>query len=376
MLDIETLIFPVMLMMGVAFLYSMILRTLRDRPAAAVATGVLFGAAIVLAMSIPIRLPEGLIFDLRGLFVGLAMMFGGWLAALIAVTAGLIYRVIVGGDGMLAGCLGLVLAFGLGAVWRAVSPRIKLPALIRDALFGAVMSCTLVTLLVLPRDLAAAILGHVGLPFVIANVLGAVCLGFVLRREAKFVHDSEELRVYAAMDPLTKLLNRRGAEEALRNLNDRTERGRALFYFDVDRFKAINDTYGHAAGDAALAAVADRIRGVVREDVIFSRHGGDEFTLFITDVNEQTVAMIANRMRRCVADVPVAYGGQDIPVSISVGVYWTERLASFDEMLHHADAALLRAKAMGRNRVSLATLTAVPETTRLADWPAATGAVH
>lgn len=376
MLAVDTLIFPVLLMMGFAFLYSLILRKFRDSTLAACAFGLLFAATVILAMSAPIRMEDGMIFDLRGLFVGLAVVFAGWIAGLIAVVFGIAYRIMLGGEGVIAGCLGLILAFGLGATWRWATSRVRLVAVLRDAGFGLFVSGTLVTLFVLPKDLAMAILGEVGWPFVLANMLGAMALGFVLRREAQFVHDSEELRVYAAMDPLTKLLNRRGAAEALRSLNDQTERGRALFYFDVDKFKTINDTFGHAAGDAALAAVAARIKAVVRDDVIFSRHGGDEFTLFMTDVSETSVAIIANRMRRCVGETPVAFGGHDIPVSISVGAYWTENLSSFDDMLHHADAALLRAKALGRNRVSVATLPPAQDNRRGSDWPAATGAMH
>ncbi len=375
MLSFETLVFPVMTLMGLAFLYSMILRSFSDTLMASVAFGVLFGLGIILAMSAPIHIGEDLIFDLRGLLVGLSVVFVGWIAGLITLAIGVAYRLYLGGGGVALGCVGLLVAFGIGIGWRMLAPKMSQMTLVSDAAFGVAISLSLLSVFMLPYDIALDVMAEIAPNVVVANILGAVGLGFVLRREAQYVRDTEQLRIYASIDPLTNLLNRRGAADQLRRLSDRNVQGRALFYFDIDRFKDINDVYGHAAGDAALAAIAARIEGSVRERVIFSRHGGDEFTLFMPNVHEDAVGAIGERFRRSISEEPVHFQGEDLSVSISVGAHWTDGPADFDEMLAHADRELRRAKALGRNCISQSAMPAA-QVGLHHDWPLSAGAVH
>jgi diguanylate cyclase len=374
-LSFETLVFPVMALMGLAFLYSMILRSFSDTILSSVAFGLLFGCGIILAMSAPIHMSEDLIFDLRGLLVGLSVIFVGWIAGLITLVIGVAYRVYLGGSGMMMGAVALLIAFGIAAGWRVMGSHLSRTTLVSDAAFGLVVSLSLLSVFSLPWDAAINIITNIGPLIVLANVLGAVGLGFVLRREAKYVRDTEQLRLYASIDPLTNLLNRRGAADQLRRLADHDKQGRALFYFDVDRFKDINDVHGHAAGDAVLAAIALRIERCVRDTVIFSRHGGDEFTLFMPDVTENCLTSIGERFRRAVCDNPVHFQGKDLSVSISIGMYWTDGPMDFEAMLAHADMHLRHAKVLGRNRISQSILPGTVTDTR-SDWPASAGSMH
>ncbi|MFN7050590.1 MAG: hypothetical protein A2092_13375 [Rhodobacteraceae bacterium GWE1_64_9] len=147
----------------------------------------------------------------------------------------------------------------------------------------------------------------------------------------------------ADTDPLTGLLNRRGFA---RRLNDQV-RG-ALIHLDVDRFKAVNDTLGHEAGDEVLREVAEAIRGALRNGDIPARHGGEEFVIFLPGVPEFTAEVVAERVRSAV-ESRVRVSGR--PITVSLGVSMAHDPRPLKEMLAEADSATLSAKKAGRNRV-------------------------
>lgn len=362
-------------MMGLGFLYSTVLRTCGTTRWAPLAFGALFGIAVLTTMTHPISLGDGFIFDMRSLLVGLSVVFGGWIAGLVAVTMGAVYRIYLGGGGMMTGLLGLGMAYVLGFVWqRWVQTRLSQNVL-SDAGFGIFISLTLLALFLLPYDVAKQVIRDLAVPITIANLFGAIALSFVLRREIKYVQDVEQFKIFASVDPLTKLLNRRAMAEQVADFRGVTDRGCVLFYFDIDKFKQINDSHGHAAGDLVLATVAERIERDVRDQAIFSRYGGDEFTLFIANIDSQAVRHIAERIRNAVAEVPVPYRNRTIDVTVSIGAFWSKTAHSFSEMLHLADLELLDAKQAGRNCVKIALdLQAFEQ--RLSSSPAATPIVH
>lgn len=354
MLYLEVLILPILAMMGMGFLYSSTLRAFGASRWAPVFFGGLFGIAILAAMTYPISLGDGFIFDLRSLLVGLSVVFCGWIAGLVAVAIGAIYRIYLGGGGMITGLVGLGFAYSLGLLWRQYAlPRVP-QNFWGDAGLGVFISLTLLALFMLPYEVAVKVISDLAVPITIANILGAVALSFVFRREIKYVADAEQFKVLASVDPLTKLLNRRVTAERIAELRGMSNQGCVLFYFDIDKFKQINDSHGHAAGDAVLATVAARIENDVRDQSIFSRYGGDEFTLFLSNVESHAVRQIAERIRKVVAEYPIPYEDSEIAVTISIGAYWCKTSCSFDEMLLMADQELLEAKQAGRNCAKIA----------------------
>jgi two-component system cell cycle response regulator len=166
----------------------------------------------------------------------------------------------------------------------------------------------------------------------------------------------EALRRLAAQDDLTGLWNRRMVLDRLETELHRAKResthiGVALV--DLDNFKAINDTYGHAAGDVVLCHTADRMRTILRDYDYLGRYGGEEFLIVVSNSEAATVTEVAERCRRAVAERPATIGDQRVAVTVSVGVASTN-IAGYDEapLIQAADAALYRAKAEGRNRVA------------------------
>lgn len=168
----------------------------------------------------------------------------------------------------------------------------------------------------------------------------------------------------AVTDPLTGLFNRRYALAHLDRIADRArETGRrfAVMVLDLDRFKSVNDTWGHAAGDAVLEAVANRLRENMRPTDLVARIGGEEFLIALPDATIGAARIAAERLCRVVGETPVLLpdGRNQVSVTISVGLALGPRLApdgersSARDTIARADAALLAAKSEGRNQVTI-----------------------
>jgi len=157
----------------------------------------------------------------------------------------------------------------------------------------------------------------------------------------------------AVTDPLTGLRNRRFVRRHLDQLL-RSGTPAAAVMIDVDRFKGLNDRYGHAAGDVALREVASRLRDNVRASDVVARFGGEEFLVVMAEAGPEDIAAVAERLRASVASAPLRIGSDLVALTISLGTAFGGPGVSVDALLSAADAALYRAKAAGRNRVQAA----------------------
>jgi two-component system cell cycle response regulator len=157
----------------------------------------------------------------------------------------------------------------------------------------------------------------------------------------------------AVTDQLTGLRNRRYVRRHLDSLL-RTENA-AVLILDIDKFKSINDTYGHNMGDAALREVAERLREQLRAADVVARYGGEEFLAVLAGAEAPEAMRVAERLRATVAAKPVEAEGHSLPVTISIGVAVGKSGTPADRLIGAADAALYRAKRDGRNRAYLAT---------------------
>ena len=165
-----------------------------------------------------------------------------------------------------------------------------------------------------------------------------------------------ELEKVALHDPLTGLANRALFGELTRAAVAAAQRdgGRlALLFIDLDRFKAVNDTLGHAAGDSLLVALAERLRGAMRASDVVCRHSGDEFTVLLRDViHWDDVASTADRLLQEI-EKPVYIGSRLAGVSASIGVaLFPDDASDHETLVSHADTAMYVAKSLGRGRCS------------------------
>jgi diguanylate cyclase (GGDEF)-like protein len=163
-----------------------------------------------------------------------------------------------------------------------------------------------------------------------------------------------ELRQDAITDELTGLYNRRFLGERLREEQARARRSGhplACLLVDIDRFKGVNDRYGHGAGDVVLQELAGLIRTVVRTEDVVARYGGEEFCLLLPEVPLQDAQQVAERLRTVIADhrLPEEAGREQI--TVSVGMAMLEEGQAEDELFRQADQAMYRGKRHGGNAV-------------------------
>jgi diguanylate cyclase (GGDEF)-like protein len=180
------------------------------------------------------------------------------------------------------------------------------------------------------------------------------------------VRTHEEAQRLSLTDPLTGLWNYRYLRESLRREVERASRfGRmlAVLVLDIDHFKEVNDTYGHAAGDAVLGEFARRIRIGLREVDVAFRQGGEEFVVLLPETDAYGGAIVAERLVHAVRDRPVPIDDRQVPITVSVGVaVYPEHGAGAEQVLAAADDALYVAKRAGRDTFRLAEMSSgVPE---------------
>lgn len=177
-------------------------------------------------------------------------------------------------------------------------------------------------------------------------------IGAALRRVTQL---KEQLEHVANTDAMTDVLSRKGLFDRFKQLEGlgAMRQPISLILLDVDNFKAINDTYGHASGDAALKYIARVISRNVREEHDFiGRLGGEEFVIAMLGTTAEAAAL-AERIRHLVAATPVVADAASVAISASFGVTeWSEN-EPIDAALQRADRAMYEAKSSGRNRVML-----------------------
>ena len=166
---------------------------------------------------------------------------------------------------------------------------------------------------------------------------------------------------YATIDALTNLNNRRQFELRLGQEIATTKRQNnplCAMMIDIDFFKKVNDTYGHANGDAVLRSVATIIKSVLRESDIPSRYGGEEFAVLLPYTHIQEAQIVGERLRKAVESHTIPINTDDleeksINVTISMGLAEFNSLETGEELFQRADKALYTAKESGRNRVCI-----------------------
>ncbi|TIN21933.1 MAG: EAL domain-containing protein [Mesorhizobium sp.] len=194
-----------------------------------------------------------------------------------------------------------------------------------------------------------------GAPLLVSgHVVGAVLAFHDMTREEDYI---ERLSWQASHDALTGLANRRDFESRLeRTIGDLQDRPRqhALMYLDLDQFKLVNDTCGHAAGDQLLRRISALLTNELRPGDVLARLGGDEFGVLLVDCDADSAADISERLRAAVQNLHFAWDGRPFNTSVSIGmVQIANAEMTIEETLRAADVACYMAKEKGRNRVQI-----------------------
>jgi len=263
-----------------------------------------------------------------------AILFGGVvLGALLAVAAGIAWQVV--GDPVARARRLLVGAFAIAAV--ALAGRGIAAVFVAEPARG----------LMQPTGFAATV------ALATIAVLVASTFAFLLLHNARAQAEATRL---ATTDTLTGAFNRRTFREIAEREMSRARRANqplSIIMLDIDHLRRLNEDYGHEAGDAVLQRFADIVRTALRKEDMLVRFAGEEFLVMLPEVSGPGAVVVAGRIRRAVADMPIEANGHLLQVTVSLGVAarLDEGPESLDGLVARAESALQLAKQRGRNRV-------------------------
>jgi diguanylate cyclase (GGDEF)-like protein len=176
------------------------------------------------------------------------------------------------------------------------------------------------------------------------------------RMTQRLEQSNSQLTRLATTDSLTGIANRRYFTEVLKHTFDdgaRAKNPTSLLMFDIDHFKAVNDTHGHAAGDDVLRVITERVGRILRPSDLQGRLGGEEFAVVLPNTDEESALAVAERARLAIYEEPIrTRGGVLIPVSASFGGITVRQRSTPDDMLRCADDAMYISKSEGRNTIT------------------------
>jgi diguanylate cyclase (GGDEF)-like protein len=272
--------------------------------------------------------------------------------ASVALAAAISSAQTIGAIGAVTGLIGVIMAF---LIARRISRPIHVITEEADRIGRAAGST------MLPRQ--AGSVEVVQLTRALRSLLRRVGFAEERTKEAEFrasenalqfKEDISKLRQIADTDHLTGLMNRRAflvaAEDAM-DFCHRYKRSMATLMIDIDHFKKINDTHGHAAGDGAIKRVAEIIGDCIRTTDKAARFGGEEFVVLLREVDLATAQSLAERIRSTLESSTIGYGSLDISVKVSIGIAIIDPAdRDVQDMIERADQGLYLAKNTGRNR--------------------------
>lgn len=312
--------------------------------------GAMFGIAAAVAMMEPIRITDGVQVDMRNLFIAFSGAFLGPIGSAAALAIGCATRLAIGGTGAPLGMLSMAMAALIGLAWTLPTVRPEPMRHYHYALMGGSVAITLTLAPFLSID---------GFPYMTVvpavacfDLFGGLIFGSLLGNERAFARRERYLHEQANRDPLTNLLNRRALETHYAALMapQGSDCG-ALLLVDLDHFKSVNDTYGHAVGDELLICVADTITRTLREGDLVARIGGEEFAVLLPDTSEHGAYVIAERLRKAIRKGARPNTAPNLLVTTSVGgACFPDGFPPLADALVAADVGLYSAKDQGRDR--------------------------
>ncbi|MGC5774532.1 GGDEF domain-containing protein [Paenibacillus pabuli] len=326
--------------------------------------GVLFGIYGTVLMNYSFPLNESTIVDLRHLAIVTAAVYLGGLASVITGLVISILRVVMFGLSSAAIDAAFVMTIiGLSGVYFAYAPWSRLTKIITMNLLGM----TLIFVILMLNTSSMNSLMKIYPVQMTISFVGGIFIYFI----AEFINKSNEmlflLERRASTDHLTNLSNRRQFEKSLELELERAREYKqklSLLVIDIDRFKKVNDTFGHTSGDAVLKQLGQLLIEHARSADIVSRNGGEEFAILLLDCGHHQAMAIAESIRQAVEKYHFALpDGHTIRLTISIGVaVFPDHCDDRDDndFFEQADRALYEAKNTGRNRVCAIPMHSMP----------------
>ncbi len=327
--------------------------------------GLIFGLVGLVGMMTPLHYADGVIFDGRSIILFVAGLFGGPLVAVISASIISIYRIWLGGAGVIVGMAVIVISAAIGIALYFYRRKVQVNfSWLHLFVAGFVVHLIVLLLfLLLPSNQGIKILIELGptilLIYPVATLL--VCLLFQDYDEKEIVR--RDLHRLAYYDSVTALPNRLLQIENINRVLEfckKPECKGALIIFSIDRFKTINDARGHALGDLLLCAVADRLKTVMGSEFTLARNTASEFSILLQGEFENAQHIDAFAMNQAstihsALKFPIYIGKDEIFISISIGIATFPRTSEDNagDILRRADTAMNSAKQDGGNQTML-----------------------
>lgn len=327
--------------------------------------GVMLGAGASLLMLQPIELTPDVDFNNRPMFVGFAGFLGGWIAAVAALFLTSATLMAIAGPNVSTGLLVLSVAACLGVFGHIFLNKTRLRPPWSWTVLGGLLSLfvALFWIMVMPDQARVPMLRNTVVILAIIGVIGgAVGAGYLHSGVFDVVEQRQLAIAQSRKDELTGTFNRRGLNIEYHAIVFRSaETGVAVLAIDIDHFKLVNDSFGHAVGDRLLKLIADQLHKIVRKDDIIARMGGDEFIVVLTNTTQEEAENTAERLCHSINEIPMNLEADNMlkaaheMVSMSIGVAFTRSPPKrLDALLEASDQLLYDAKRNGRGRVAAA----------------------
>ncbi|MEQ9245723.1 MAG: diguanylate cyclase [Nitratireductor sp.] len=301
---------------------------------------------------------SGFSFDIGNVFVVLAMTYGGWITLTVTTAVAVLGRLWLGGAAVASSVLAVLIcsAISLAFAQMVKGRRVSIPAL---AGVGLLASVSLISVFLLPREIAMETLGEVASVAIVANVVAAVVIGRILElQRSHFGPPRLKEAPLGTTDIATGLLNRRVFDKLgpeLAAAMNWAGQPYSMALIDIDEFDQVVEAHGHAAGEQTLRHVASVVQSAVRQTDMVASFGGQAIALVLPAYDAERAFGLAERIQNAVADTPFHLDGIEIPLTVSVGLHTPLPCKeSFWIALGQADTALNRAKSTGGNRLEVA----------------------
>lgn len=315
--------------------------------------GVMSGLLASLLMAFSVEIMPGIIIDYRNIPIIMASIIGGLPASLLAGVIISLYRFLHFGATNVT-LVATIVALTMGLCIPLLEVKIK--SLVHKWLFSGFFSVVIGTIgfLVLVKD--HTLLLQLLSAYWIGSLLIALMLGYYTNTLAKTNTMFRKYKAESSLDFLTGLYNVRQFDRIYNDITERIvekEEQLSLLFIDIDFFKHINDTYGHAEGDLVLKELGRVLKNTCRDFDIVSRNGGEEFSVILLDCPPEKAVLIAERVRSTIESHPFSLSnGETVNITVSIGISsYDKDSMDFDELLKQADRSLYKAKQTGRNRV-------------------------
>ncbi|GIM45626.1 hypothetical protein DNHGIG_11750 [Collibacillus ludicampi] len=322
---------------------------------------VLYSLATIFCMSFPFQFSSGVFYDLRIIPLLLAVFYGRFQTGLIVTAVFFVYRVYLGGTGLqytlLIYSVVLAVSFFLSRKFQAYSKFKKILVLMILDLFLAISGVLLSFYMKNSYHLPNALPVEFMFAYLVLNALGMWMSAYLIETLKERNQDRMKVNHLAYHDSLTDLPNRTLFFSELKNAIDQAEKNNqvlAVMYLDLDRFKYVNDTFGHHVGDELIQQFSMRVVKCIRDTDLVARMGGDEFTLLLKDIKSTDCAL--NIARRIIGsfEEPITLTNQELFVTTSIGIaFFPKDGTDAQTLVKNADTAMYKAKEKGRNHYQL-----------------------